>query len=464
MISTALSVKVTSRMTPNKIHNVDWTLSADPIEVHLRDGLSKIGKRSERGKLLITPLNCDHLGQRFLRVHFPLPRLRCTVRLDFHPHLDWKVMHRASTRYTKRSSSTKPKQGSGQYPDTLQVGEGDLRRKILQRTHSIALRSASNSPTTTASSSSMNKSRSPGLESYYMPGFLSPPRRPPSLLPPSPSGGHSPFSGPLTSSALENHHQSPFYPSPKQASTSPAPASKEREDVDITDYYSESIRMRGLYATPFGDLQKSSLSPSGTTICEETQSVKDLDFGLQMLLGRHLFGTNGIPVIHRGQDRNSLNATFGGKSYVHPSDGDIGAGLPIDSDSDRQQGVNFSMSVGDAGTNDNASVDGPDIESGFSTTHAQCLSSGAVKPSRNVAEERCPPADNRDITNPPWFALDSPHEADICDVELTSLSPRVGCDHTFMNFTPPHVFDAFPPIRPPPCRIRTVSQLPVSMF
>jgi hypothetical protein len=107
---------------------------------------------------------------------------------------------------------------------------------------------------------------------------------------------------------------------------------------------------------------------------------------------------------------------------------------------------------GNAGTNDNASVDGFDLGSGISTTTVQQQPTCSAKLA----------ADDRDITNS--FALDSPYEADICDVELTSLSPRVGCEHTFMNFTPPHVFDAFPPIRPPPCRIRTVSQLPTSVF
>lgn len=384
-------------------------------------------------------------------------------------------MHRASTRYTKRSSSNKTRQGPGQYPDALQVGEGgDLRRKILQRTHSIASRSPSNSSTTTTSSGSMSKSRSPGLESYYMPAFLSPPRCPPSNLPPSPSQGHFPSPGPLSSSPLQNHHRYSFYPSPKQAPNSPAQSSKDRdrEDVDITDYYSESIRMRGLCANPFGDLlnpPSPSPSPSSAGKREETDSVKDLDFGLQMLFARQLFGTNGVPAIQRDRDQNSLSPTFGsagGRSHAHPGDGDIGEGLPIDSSSDRPRGVSFNMSVGegDAGARGNASDDGFDISSAFSTPEIQRNPMDAVKLSRNVFEAWSPPADIGDFTKSSNLILDSPYEADICDVELTSLSPRVGCENTFMNFTPPHAFDAFTPIRPPPCRIRTVTQLPTSVF
>lgn len=197
--------------------------------------------------------------------------------------------------------------------------------------------------------------------------------------------------------------------------------------------------------------------------------MKDLDFGLQMLLARQLFGTNGVPGMQRGQDQNSLNSTFGsagGRSHALPNDGDIGEGLPIDSDSDRRRGVRFNMSVeeANAGTNDNASVDGFDITSEFSTTRTQRQSMDAVNLSTNLMEEDSSPTDDGGITNVSKSILDSPYEADICDVELTSLSPRVGCEHTFMNFTPPHVFDAFPPNLPPPCRIRTVSQLPTSVF
>lgn len=371
-------------------------------------------------------------------------------------------MHRASTRYPKRSSSAKARQGPSQYPDSLQVGEGgDLRRKILQRTHSIASRSISNSPATTTPSSTMTKSTPPGLESYYMPALLSSPRRSPSPLPSSPSQGRFPSPGPLSSLALENHYRYSFYPSPKQAPTSPNPPSKEREDVDITDYYSESIRMRGLCAASFSDLPNPPPSPlpSPCTVKrEEIDSVNDLDFGLQILLARQLFGTNGVPVIQHGQGKNVLNSTFGSagaQSHAHLSDGDIGEGLPIDSASDRRGGVSFNMSMGegDSGTNDNASVDTFDISSELPIIGVQRRSTDAVKLCGNVAEEPSPPFDNGDIANSSRFALDSPYEADICDVELTSLSPRAGCESTFTNFTPPHVFDAFSPIRPPPCRI-----------
>lgn len=383
-------------------------------------------------------------------------------------------MHRASTRYPKHSSSTKARQGPGQFPDALQVGEGgDLRRKILQRTHSIASRSTSNSPTTTTSSGGMNKSRSSGLESYYMPAFLSSTRRPPSSLPPSPSQGNFPSPGPFSAWPLENHHRYSFYSSPKQVpnSQAPGPKDREREDVDITDYYSESMRMRGLCATQFSDLPNPpspSTPPSSAGKREDTDSVKDLDFGLQMLFARQLFGINGVPGARRGKDRNSLNSTFGSageQSHVHSGDGDIGEGLPIDSDSDRRRGVSFNMSMGegDAGTNDSTSVDGFDIGSEFSTISTPRQFTDAVELSRNDSEDRSPAAEG-DITNSSNLILDSPFEADICDVELTSLTPRVGCEHTFMNFTPPHVFDAFPPMRPPTCRIRTVSQLPTSVF
>ena len=382
-------------------------------------------------------------------------------------------MHRASTRYTKRSSSTKARQGPGQHPDGLQVGEGgDLRRKILQRTYSIASRSTSNSPATTIPSGSFNKSKSPGLESYYMPAFLSPPRRSPSSMSPPPSPAHLPPPGSPFSSTLENHHRYSFYPSPKQALGIPASGPKDREDVDITDYYSESIRMRGLYTTQFGDLPNPSppsLSPSGTSKREGTDSVKDLDFGLQILFARQLFGTNGVPGTQRGQDRNALSSTFGstlGLSHVPSSDGDIGQGPPIHSESDRRRGASFDMSVGegDAEANDNASIGSFDVGSGFPTIRTQREFADAFELPGNVAEERPPPFYNGDITNSSKLSLDSPYEADICDVELTSFTPRVGCGNTFMNITPPHVFDAFPPLRPPPCRIRTVSQLPTSVF
>ena len=382
-------------------------------------------------------------------------------------------MHRASTRYPKHSSSTKARQGPGQYPDALQVGEGgDLRRKILQRTHSIASRSTSNSSTTTTPPGGMNKSRSPGLESYYMPAFLSSPRRSPSSLPPSPSQGHFPSPGTFSSWPLENHHRYSFYSNPKQVpnSQAPGPKDREREDVDITDYYSESMCMRGLYGTQFSDLPNPpspSTAPSSAGKREDIDPVKDLDFGLQML-ARQLFGINGVPGAQRGKDQNSLNSMFGSageQSHAHSGDCDIGEGLPIDSDSDRQRGVssNTSMGEGDAGTSDNASVDDFDIGSEFSTISAPRQLTDAVKLSRNDTEDRSPAAEG-DITNSSSLISDSPFEADICDVELTSLTPRVGCEHTFMNFTPPHVFDAFPPMRPPPCRIRTVSQLPTSVF
>jgi hypothetical protein len=381
-------------------------------------------------------------------------------------------MHRASTRYTKHSSPTKARQNSGQLSDCLQVGEGgDLRRKILQRSHSIASRSTSNSSaTTTFSSGGMSKSRSPGLESY-MSTFLSPPRRSPSLMASSPPSGHSPSPVPSSTLAFENHHRYSFYSSPQQVLSPQAPSPKDREDVDITDYYSESIRKRGLYASPFVDLSNPSSVPlpssSYTAKREGTDSVKDLDFGLQILLVRQLLGANGVPGIQRGQDRNALNATFGsasGSSHVF-LDGDIGEGAPMDSESDRRWGVSFNTGVGerDAGASDNASVNGFDIGSGFSTK-VQRQPAGAVKPSKDAAEERSPPFDNEDITNGLKSTLDSPHEADICDVELTSLSPRVGYEHTFMNTMPSHAFDAFTPIRPPPCRFKTVSQLPTSVF
>jgi hypothetical protein len=138
----------------------------------------------------------------------------------------------------------------------------------------------------------------------------------------------------------------------------------------------------------------------------------------------------------------------------------------MDSDSDRRRNVSFDTSVGDrdAGARDNASVDGCDMGSGFSTTKVV----DAVKIPGNVVEERSPladrGADNGDFTIGAKQTLDSPCEADICDVELTSLSPQVGCGHTFMDFTPPHAFDAFALDRPPPCRIKTVSQLSISVF
>ena len=242
--------------------------------------------------------------------------------------------------------------------------------------------------------------------------------------------------------------------------------------MDITDYYSESIRKRGLYASPFGDLSNPSSLPLQSSPYtgkrEETDSMKDLDFGLQILLVRQLLGVNGVPGIQRGQDRNTLNPTFGsasGPSHVF-LDGDIGEGVPMDPDSDRRRGVNFNAGVGerDAGASDNASVDGFDIGSGFSTTKVQRQPAGTVTPSKNVVEERSPLADNGDITNGFKSTLDSPYEADICDVELTSLSPRVGYEHTSMNITSSHAFDAFTPILPPPCRFKTVSKLPTSVF
>ena len=241
--------------------------------------------------------------------------------------------------------------------------------------------------------------------------------------------------------------------------------------MDITDYYSESIRKRGLYAPPFGDLPSPSapLSPSSCTNKrgEDTDSMKDLDFGLQILLVRQLLGTNGVPGIQRDQGRSASNSAFGsasGPSHVL-LDGDIGEGVPMDSDSDRRRGVSFNTSVGerDPGASDNASVDAFDISSGFSITEVQ-QPAGSIPLSRNVVEEQLPPADNGGITNGLKSTLDSPHEADICDVELTSLSPRVGYEHTFTNFMPPHAFDTFAPIRPPPCRMKTVSQLPTSVF
>jgi len=241
--------------------------------------------------------------------------------------------------------------------------------------------------------------------------------------------------------------------------------------VDITDYYSESIRKRGLYTTPFGDLPNPASSPlqssSYADKLEGIDSMRDLDFGLQILLTRQLLGTNGMQAIQRGQDRNVLNpAVFGsalGPSHV-PLDGDIGEGVPMESDSDRRRGVNYNTSVGarDAGASDTASVDGFDICSGFPTTQV----AGAVKPS--AIEERSPLADRNaddgDITNWAKSILDSPYEADICDVELTSLSPQVGCENAFTNITPPHDFNAFVPNRPPPCRFKTVSQLSISVF
>jgi hypothetical protein len=392
-----------------------------------------------------------------------------------HAHLDRTVMHRASTRYTKRSSSAKARQGPGQLQDGLQVGEGgDLRRKILQRTHSTASRSTSNSSATTTSSS---KSRSPGLESC-MPAFMTAPRRSPSSVSSSPSSGYSPspLSAPL--SAFENYHRYSLYPMSKQVLAPPATGPKDREDVDITDYYSESIRKRGLYATPFGDLPNSnppspsSPPPPPISKREGTDSVKDLDFGLQILLARQFLGTNVVPGIQHGQDRNALNPTFGSALVMSraPLDGDIGEGVPMDSDSDRRRGVSFNTSVGDrdAGASDHVSVDGFDIGSDLSTTTVQLRPGDAVKLSRNVVGEQFSPADrsadNGDIANGAKSMLDSPCEADICDVELTSLSPRVGCENTFMNIMPPHAFDAFTPNRPPPCRIRAVSQLPASVF
>lgn len=414
-------------------------------------------------------LRCDHQRSRTL-VH--LPRFGGTPRLDPHAHLDRTVMHRASTRYTKRSSSAKARQSSGQLPDGLQVGEGgDLRRKILQRTHSIASRSTSNSSATTASSTGgTSRSRSPGLESYVS-AFLSPPRRSPSSKSASPSSGHPPSPAPSSTSAFENYHRYSFYLNPKQVLSPSALGSKDREDVDITDYYSESIRKRGLYASPFGDLSNPPSVPLSPSTCtgkrEETNSMKDLDFGLQILLVRQLLGTNGVPGIQHGEDRNPLSPTFGsaaGPSHVLP-DGDIGEGVPMDSGPDRRRGVGFNTSIEerDAGASDNASVDGFDICSGLSTAKVQQQPVDAVKLYRNVVEERLPPADNGDIINGFKSTLDSLYEADICDVELTSLSPRVGHEHTFMNAMP-HAFDAFTPIRPPPCRFKTVSQLPTTVF
>jgi len=244
--------------------------------------------------------------------------------------------------------------------------------------------------------------------------------------------------------------------------------------VDITDYYSESIRKRGLYGSPFGDLSNPSSLPLPSPSCigkrEEADSMKDLDFGLQILLVRQLLGVNGVPGIQRDQDRNVLNPTFGsalGSSHVF-LDGDIGEGVPMDSDSDRRRGVSFDAGVGgrDAGARENASDDGFDIGSGFSTTKVQRQPAGAVKLSKNALEEqeRSPLVDNGDITNGFKSTPDSPYEADICDVELTSFSPRVGYEHTFMNNMPPHAFDAFASIRPPPCRFKTVSQLSTSVF
>ena len=372
-------------------------------------------------------------------------------------------MHRASTRYPKRSSSTKARQGPGQFPDSLQVGEGgDLRRKILQRTHSTASRSTSTSSTTTISSSGgTNKSRSPGLESY-MSAFLPPPRRSPSSMTSSPSSGQSPSPLPPSLSAFENYHRYSFYPAPKQVLSPQAPGSKDREDVDITDYYSESVRKRGLHATPFGDLPNSP-PPSCTDKHEEVGSMTDLDF-VQSLLVRQLLGTNGIPGVQHGQDRNaSTSGSALGRSHAS-LDGDIGEGIPMDSDSDRRRGTSFNTGVGDrdAGASDNASVDGCDIGLGFSITNVH--TAGAFELSRNAAEVRSPLVENGYITNGAKAILDSPYEADICDVELTSLSPQVGGDHTFLNIAPPHAFDAFVQKRPPPCRIRTVSQLPMSVF
>jgi len=367
-------------------------------------------------------------------------------------------MHRASTRYTKRSSPAKARQSPPQLSDGLQVGEGgDLRRKILQRTHSIASRSTSNSSATTNSSSgSTSKSRSPGLESY-MSAFLSPSRRPPSSKSTSPSPALSPSPAPSSTSAFENYHRYSFYPTPKQVLSSPAPASKDREDVDITDYYSESIRKRGLYASPFGDITNPPTAPLPSSPKHEgTDSMKDLDFGLQILLVRQVLGTNGVPGVQRDQDRSGPAS---GQSHVF-LDGDIGEGVPMDSDSDRRQGVSFITSVGerDAGASDHASVDGFDIGS------AQRQPEGAVKPFKTLEEDPFFPADNGDITTGFKSTLDSPFEADICDIELTSLSPRVGYENTFMNIMPPHAFDAFAPVLPPPCRFKTVSRLPTSVF
>jgi len=195
--------------------------------------------------------------------------------------------------------------------------------------------------------------------------------------------------------------------------------------------------------------------------------MMDLDFGLQILLAQQLLGTTGVQGIQRGQDRNTLNPAFGsalGPSHV-PPDGDIGEGVPLESDSDRRRSASCNTSVGDRdGARDNTSVDGFDIGSGFPAPKV----AGAVKPSRNAVGERPPlvdrNADDGDITNGARSILDSPYEADICDVELTSLSPQVGCEHSFTNFTPPHDSNASVPNRPPPCRFKTVSQLPISVF
>ena len=242
--------------------------------------------------------------------------------------------------------------------------------------------------------------------------------------------------------------------------------------MDITDYYSESIRKRGLYTTPFSDLPNPSSSPplssSYAENLEGIDSIRDLDFGLHILLARQMLGTNGVQGIQCGQDRNTLNPAFGsalGPSHV-PLDGDIGEGVPMESDSDRRRGVNRGTSMGDrdAGASDNASVGGFDIGSWFPATKGV----GAVKSSGNAVEERYPFADRNtddgDITNGAKSILDSPYEADICDVELTSLSPQVGCEHTFTSITPPHAFNAFVPNRPPPCRFKSVSRLPISVF
>lgn len=192
--------------------------------------------------------------------------------------------------------------------------------------------------------------------------------------------------------------------------------------------------------------------------------MRDLDFGLQLLLMRQILGTNGVQGTQRGQDRNALNPAFGsalGPSHV-PLDGDIGEGVPTDSGSDRRRGASLDTSAvnRDAGARENANVDGFDIGSEFSSPKI----AGAFELSRNIAEERSPLGDNGDITNGAKSILDSPYEADICDVELTSLSPQVGCEHTFTNITPPHAFNAFVPNRPPPCRIKTISRLPISVF
>ena len=196
--------------------------------------------------------------------------------------------------------------------------------------------------------------------------------------------------------------------------------------------------------------------------------MMDLDFGLQILWARQLLGANGVQGIQRGQDRNTLNPAFG--SALGPShvllDGDIGEGVPLESDSDRRRSASCNASMGDrdAGARDNASVDGFDVGSGFHTT----MAAGAINPSWDVVGEPSllvdRNADGGDITNGARSILDSPYEADICDVELTSLSPQVGCEHTFTNITPPHDFNDFVPNRPPPCRFKTVSQLPISVF